>query len=116
MSPTVTHSSRAATANGVPTPRLYGALLNDSGEEVDFLEPLTATGFRRDSEPEWRDALDFCDRSKLTLSLREVVLREALPAWVVERLDRNAAGNLCRCPDLASATHVLRPVAQQYAT
>jgi hypothetical protein len=53
---------RHLTANGVPTPRLYGELHDDSGEEVIFLEPLTATGFRWDSEEEWRGMLSLLAR------------------------------------------------------
>jgi predicted MFS family arabinose efflux permease len=41
---------------------------------------------------EWRRALDFCDRSRLTLPLRETV-RDILPRWVRERLDECAAKN-----------------------
>ncbi len=48
---------RHLAAAGVPTPRLYGALQNDRGEEVIFLEPLTATGFQSGSEAEWRAML-----------------------------------------------------------
>jgi MFS family permease len=56
-------------------------------------------------EREWRAALDFADRSQLTLVLRGVALRDfglsggarvAMPAAVRERLDRNAADNLER--------------------
>jgi hypothetical protein len=53
---------RHLAARGVPTPRLYGALQNDSGEEIIFLEPLTATGFRWDSEEEWRGMLSLLAR------------------------------------------------------
>lgn len=44
------------------------------------------------SETEWRAALDFCDRSRLTLALREVA-RESMPDWVRERTDQNAVQN-----------------------
>jgi hypothetical protein len=53
---------RHLAAAGIPTPRLYGALQNDVGEEVVFLEPLTATGFRIDSEEEWRAMLSLLAR------------------------------------------------------
>ena len=53
---------RHLAARGVPTPRLYGALRNDSGEEIIFLEPLTATDFRSDSEEEWRAMLSLLAR------------------------------------------------------
>ena len=41
---------------------------------------------------DWRRALDYCDRSHLTLSLRRAA-RVAMPDWVRERTDRNAAQN-----------------------
>jgi hypothetical protein len=47
------------------------------------------------SDRDWREALDFCDRSQLTLSLRDAA-RDAMPAWVQERTDRDAAKNLKR--------------------
>src|SRR5260370_34687078 len=53
---------RHLAARGVPIPRLYGALHNDSGEEIIFLEPLTATEFRCDSENEWREMLSLLAR------------------------------------------------------
>ena len=53
---------RHLAARGVPTPRLYGALQNHSGEEIIFLEPLTATDFRSDSEEEWRAMLSLLAR------------------------------------------------------
>jgi hypothetical protein len=53
---------RHLAAHGVPTPRLYGALHNDSGEEIIFLEPLTTTGSRCDSETEWRGMLSLMAR------------------------------------------------------
>lgn len=53
---------RHLSARGVPTPRLYGALTNDAGEEIVFLERLTATGFRNDSETEWRRMLSLLAR------------------------------------------------------
>ncbi len=47
------------------------------------------------SEGEWRAALDYCDRSRLTLALRHAA-RDAMPPWVRERTDQNAAANLLR--------------------
>jgi MFS family permease len=47
------------------------------------------------NDTEWRAALDFCDRSRLTLALRECV-REAMPDWVRSRTDQDAAKNLRR--------------------
>src|SRR5690242_10470086 len=53
---------RHLTTHGVPTPRLYGVLRNQSDEEIIFLEPLTATDFRSDSEEEWRRMLSLLAR------------------------------------------------------
>jgi hypothetical protein len=47
------------------------------------------------SQQEWKEALDFSDRSQLTLALRRR-MRDAMPEWVRERTDRNAADNLQR--------------------
>ncbi|MBZ5625221.1 MAG: MFS transporter [Acidobacteriia bacterium] len=47
------------------------------------------------SDQEWREALDFSDRSQLTLALRRH-MREAMPQWVRERTDGDAAHNLQR--------------------
>ncbi len=55
---------------------------------LHLAEPLAGPlGRLKDSE--WRAALDFCDRGRLTLALRESG-GEVLPGWVRERLDRNA--------------------------
>ena len=43
-------------------------------------------------EGQWRKALAFCDRSRLTLALREKA-RDAMPHWVRERTDENASNN-----------------------
>ncbi len=53
---------RYLAANGVPTPRLYGAVQNAAGEEVIFLEPVTAIGFDEQSETEWREMLSLLAR------------------------------------------------------
>lgn len=53
---------RYLAAQGVPTPRLYGALREEGGEEVIFLESLTEVGFRSDSETEWRSMLSLLAR------------------------------------------------------
>src|SRR6266851_6089605 len=53
---------RHLAERGVPTPRLHGVLHNDSDEEIIFLEPLTATDFRSDSEEEWRAMLSLLVR------------------------------------------------------
>jgi len=46
------------------------------------------------TDAEWRDALDFTDRSQLTLPLRSSPAREAMPPWAQERTDAAAARNL----------------------
>jgi hypothetical protein len=46
----------------VPTPRLYGALPTEDGQEILFLERLTAIGFDRQSEGEWRAMLSLLAR------------------------------------------------------
>ncbi|HLK51613.1 MAG TPA: nucleotidyltransferase family protein [Bryobacteraceae bacterium] len=47
------------------------------------------------NDAQWRAALDFCDRSRLTLALRQAV-REAMPEWVRIRTDQDAAKNRTR--------------------
>lgn len=47
------------------------------------------------SDAEWREALNFTDRTQLTLPLR-LAARDAMPAWVRERVDACAARNLER--------------------
>ena len=54
-----------------------------------------AEALGRLSDGQWREALDFCDRSRLTLFLRSR-FRDKLPPEVRERTDRNAAGNVAR--------------------
>ena len=44
------------------------------------------------SDRDWRRALDYCDRSHLTLALRRAALG-TMPGWVRERMDRNAEQN-----------------------
>lgn len=44
---------RYLASKGVPTPHLYGAVQNAAGEEIVFLEPVTATGLDEQSEAEW---------------------------------------------------------------
>ena len=47
------------------------------------------------SDRDWRDVLDYCDRSQLTLVLRDAA-RGFMPTWVRERTDRDAANNVAR--------------------
>jgi len=47
------------------------------------------------SEPDWNKALDFGDRTQLTLAL-DLPCREALPDWVRERIDADRARNAQR--------------------
>lgn len=53
---------RHLAARAVPTARLYGALRDDSGEEIIFLERLTEVGFHDGSEAEWRSLLSLIAR------------------------------------------------------
>ncbi len=51
------------------------------------------------SESEWRQALRFCDESRLTLLLGHGYPNE-LPAWVAERISRNLQDNVTRLENL----------------
>ncbi|MGD0667991.1 MAG: MFS transporter [Bryobacteraceae bacterium] len=44
------------------------------------------------TDRDWRRTLEYCDRSHLTLTLHRAA-RDAMPGWVRERTDRNAAQN-----------------------
>ena len=52
-------------------------------------------GLARLNDREWRDALDFCARSQITLALRRRA-RDTMPVWVREVTDQNLAHNLER--------------------
>ncbi|HUI55885.1 MAG TPA: nucleotidyltransferase family protein [Bryobacteraceae bacterium] len=52
-------------------------------------------GLVRLNDREWRQALDFCGRSQITLALRRRACH-AMPGWVREVTDRNLAHNLER--------------------
>lgn len=56
------------------------------------LQAPEAGGLGRLSERQWREALDYSDRSRLTLLLRDAA-SSSMPAWVRERTDQNAACN-----------------------
>jgi MFS family permease len=60
-------------------------------DALDLREPRTEPLLRL-SESDWRAALDFCDRSRLTLALRNRA-REHMPEWVRERTDQDAGKN-----------------------
>jgi MFS family permease len=60
------------------------------------------TAIRRLTERDWRRALDYCDRSHLSLALRAAA-RDAMPNWVRERTDRNAIQNIERLRRTESA-------------
>ena len=47
------------------------------------------------NDQQWREALDYSDRSRLTLALREAA-RHVMPPWVRDRTDRDAANHLLR--------------------
>ena len=63
------------------------------------------------SQEEWRSALDFCDRSRLTLALRNQA-RQEMPDWVGERTDRDAANNRER---LGRLKEIYRTVGRELA-
>jgi MFS family permease len=67
---------------------------------------------RRLTDRDWRRALDYCDRSHLTLALRRAA-RDAMPDWVREQTDRNAAQNQQR---LRRTEEAYRAVAQCLTT
>ena len=52
------------------------------------------------NDRQWRAALDFCDRSRLTLAVREAA-REAMPQWVRDRTDQDASKNRERLAGVA---------------
>jgi MFS family permease len=60
-------------------------------------------------EGQWRKALAFCDRSRLTLALREKA-REVMPHWVRGRTDENASKNLQRLTRIEDAYRELAGV------
>jgi MFS family permease len=67
-----------------------------------------STGLRRLTDRGWRKALNYCDRSHLTLALRRAA-RDAMPDWVRERTERDAAQNRER---LRRTEEVYRSVAR----
>jgi Uncharacterised nucleotidyltransferase len=80
-----------------PLPRHAAAVLSAlhlTDPDREILARLT--------EREWRDALDYADRERLTLALREACSPSA-PGWVRERLDRNAAANEVRMRGIAAS-------------
>ena len=56
---------------------------------------------RRLTEQEWRGALDYADRERLTLVLREAA-QDVMPAWARERVDRNEEANRVRMQGIAA--------------
>lgn len=66
-------------------------------------------GLAKLNEAEWRAALDFCDRSRLTLALHEIG-RDAMPDWVRTRTDQDAAKNRQRLTGIESTYAELAPV------
>jgi hypothetical protein len=77
------------------------AALHLSEPRLDALGRLT--------EREWREALDYCDRARITLALRDAA-RDAMPQWVRQRVDENAANNLVR---LRAAEELYRDLASR---
>jgi hypothetical protein len=64
------------------------AALHFRNPDLEELQRLT--------DAEWRDALNFTDRSQLTLPLRASPARDSMPPWAQERTDACAARNLER--------------------
>lgn len=79
-------------------PRYAKALL-----QVLNFENRDGNGLRQLSDCEWRQLLDFCDESQLTLVLGDLG-RPFLPIWVKARIQRNAAGNALRFERIKAAT------------
>jgi len=50
------------------------------------------SGLGQLTDHDWRRALDYCDRSRLTLAFRRMA-HDAMPEWVRERTDRNLLQN-----------------------
>jgi Uncharacterised nucleotidyltransferase len=61
------------------------------------------------SDSDWREALEFCNRSQITLALRQRV-HQAMPPWVREITDWNLAHNLQR---LRVTEELYRSIAQR---
>src|SRR5579863_4241264 len=79
------------------------AALHLGGPRADVLRSLT--------EQEWHEALDFSNRSQLTLALRRS-MRDAMPQWVRDHTDRDAAHNLER---LGLLRELYQSLADQFA-
>jgi len=79
-------------------PRYATALL-----QVLNFENRDGNGLRHLSDCEWRQLLELCDESQLTLLLGDLG-RPFLPIWVKARIQRNAAGNTLRFERIKAAT------------
>jgi hypothetical protein len=64
-------------------------------------------GLARLTDAEWRDALEFTDRSQLTLPLRSSAARDAMPLWVQQRTDLCAVRNLEKLRRVEELYHAL---------
>lgn len=115
---------RYLAARAVPTPRLFGALRDSSGEEVIFLEHLTEVGFQGDSEAEWRSMLSLLARFNACeiapdyaphLHPYEQVGKLGGGMWFLglnaDPADEQVEADLAAC----GVRHVDRPVLQQAA-
>jgi hypothetical protein len=80
----------AAWANGSGLPTWVSAVVGALHLRQPDMDSLA-----RLSDAEWQAALDFCDRSRLTLALGNCA-RGQMPPWVRERADRNFAHNRAR--------------------
>ncbi len=61
---------------------------------------------------EWRQALEFCYRSRIALFLRAAA-RDAMPKWVREQLDRDAQGNRERVERLRATYRAIGDLLRQ---
>jgi len=75
-----------------------------------YLEDPRADLLASLTDREWQEALDFSNRSQLTLALRRR-MRHVMPEWVRERTDENAAHNLER---LRLLQDLYRTLAQKF--
>jgi len=86
------------SAEGASIPGYAKALL----QLLNF-EHRDGSGLGRLNDCEWRQLLELCDESQLTLILGDLG-RSFLPLWVKARIQRNAAGNAVRFERLKLAT------------
>ena len=86
------------SAEGASIPGYAKALL-----QLLHFEHRDGSGLGRLNDCEWRQLLELCDESQLTLILGDLG-RSFLPLWVKARIQRNAASNAVRFERLMLAT------------